>query len=103
MKNQYLFLLLLMCCTSWTFSQSAGNFLYNNQYAGNTDRAYVQTNTPNGNSIMLTAEVMMNVRATSYTAIFSISQNGVDAMQVDSLISGRIDQVRYALGMMGIP
>lgn len=44
----------------------------------------------------------MNVRATSYTAIFAATQNGRDAYEVDSLMSGRIAQVRYALGTLGI-
>ncbi|MBL0315900.1 MAG: SIMPL domain-containing protein [Flavobacteriales bacterium] len=84
-------------------AQSAGNYLYNNNYGINTDRAAVNINSPSGNTISLKAEVMMNVKPTSYTAIFSATQTGKDIYEVDSLMAQRIDQIKYALGLMGIP
>lgn len=84
-------------------AQAAGNFIYNNPYSMNTDRIVIPANIPNANTVNLKAEVMMNVRATSYTAIFAAVQIGVDVFQVDSLMQQRLDQVRYALGMMGVP
>jgi len=104
MKNcsRLLLVVLLIGTTALANAQAAGNYLYNNPHALNTDRANVPVNLPNNNSITLKGEVMMNVKATSYTAIFSMSQNGRDAYEVDSLMSGRIAQVRYALGLMGI-
>jgi uncharacterized protein YggE len=83
-------------------SQAAGSYLYNNPQSFNTERAYVAPNTPNGNMITLKADVMMNVKATSYTVIFAAVQSGRNAWQVDSLMNIRIDQVKYALGQMGI-
>lgn len=84
-------------------AQSAGNFLYNhNGYEVNTDRAIIPLNTPAGAGITLNAEVMMNVRPTSYTAIFAATQNGTSVLEVDSMMNLRIDQIRYALGMLGI-
>jgi uncharacterized protein YggE len=85
-----------------TYAQSAGNYLYNNGYSVNTDRATVSVNTPAGNNISLKAEVMMNVTPTSYTAIFAATQTGKDVYEVDSLMALRIDQIRYALGLLGI-
>ncbi len=90
-------------CTNQLFSQAAGNFIYNNPYSMNTDRIVIPANIPNANVVNLKAEVMMNVRATSYTAIFAAVQIGVDVYQVDSLMQQRLDQVRYALGIMGVP
>lgn len=81
---------------------AAGNYIYNNSNGVNAERAIVPMTNPAVSAISLKAEVMMNVRATSYTAIFAASQNGRDAYEVDSLMSGRIAQIRYALGMLGI-
>lgn len=83
-------------------AQAAGNYIYNNGYGVNTDRADIHVNSPSGNTINLKAEVMMNVKPTSYTAIFAATQTGVDVFGVDSLMSQRIDQVIFALGAMGI-
>jgi uncharacterized protein YggE len=107
--------LLCLLLTGWNlsgFSQSAGNYaverastgnyIYNNQGSVNTDRAIIPMTNPASSSISLKAEVMMNVRATSYTAIFAATQNGRDAYEVDSLMAGRIAQVRYAMGLLGI-
>ncbi len=86
-----------------SFAQFAGNFLYSNSNYNGNEKATVQVNTPNGSSITLQAQVMMNIRPTSYTAIFAATQNGRDVMEVDSMMSQRIDQVKYALGLLGIP
>ncbi|MBX7051839.1 MAG: SIMPL domain-containing protein [Flavobacteriales bacterium] len=104
MKHISLFWLVCLLTISKTqFAQHAGNYLYNNNYGINTDRAAVNINTPSANTISLKAEVMMNVKPTSYTAIFSATQTGKDIFEVDSMMAQRIDQVKYALGLMGIP
>lgn len=82
--------------------QSAGNYLYNNPYALNTDRAIIPVVSANGNIVTLKAEVLMNVQATSYTAIFAISQHGGDAYEADSILNTRLTQVRFALGRLGV-
>lgn len=104
--------LFLVLLSTRSFAQSAGNYavekaasgnyIYNNPNYINTERAVVPMTNPSSSAISLKAEVMMNVRATSYTAIFAATQNGRDAYEVDSLMSGRIAQVKYALGMLGI-
>jgi uncharacterized protein YggE len=101
-----------LCATFNGFSQSAGNYalekaasgnyIYNNQGAIIPDKAIIPLTNPSTSAISLKAEVMMNVRATSYTAIFAVTQNGRDAYEVDSLMTGRINQVQYALGLLGI-
>lgn len=96
-------LCILLCAVQYeTYAQAAGNFLYNNPNSFNNDRIAIAVNTPIGSNINLKAEVLMNVKATSYTAIFSAVQNGRDSYEVDSLMFGRIAQVRYALGLLGI-
>jgi uncharacterized protein YggE len=84
-----------------SFSQSAGSYLYSNQ-ASQADHVNIPVNMPSGNTVSLKAEVMMNVRATSYTAIFAATQSGRDAWECDSLMFQRIGQIKYALGIMGI-
>lgn len=85
------------------FAQAAGNWIYNNPYSMNTDRITIPVMAPNANQVTLKAEILMNVQASSYTAIFAASQTGLDVYQVDSLFNQRIAQVRYGLNKMGIP
>jgi uncharacterized protein YggE len=101
-----------LCTAASGFAQSAGNYalekaaagnyIYNNQGVVIPDKAIIPLTNPSTSAITLKAEVMMNVRATSYTAIFAVTQNGRDAYEVDSMMSGRINQVQYALGLLGI-
>jgi uncharacterized protein YggE len=103
MKNTafYLTLCLLLTLSNVSSAQDAGNYLYNNPYQV-PDKMRVALNTPAGSNISLKAEVMMNVKATSYTAIFAMTQTGRDAYEVDSLMQGRLNQVRFALALLGI-
>jgi hypothetical protein len=104
MKKYYLLAMMCTCAfANQIFAQAAGNYLYNNNYGINTDRAVVNVNSTSANATVLKAEVMMNVKATSFTAIFAATQTGKDVYDVDSLMNLRINQVLYALGMMGIP
>lgn len=54
------------------------------------------------NSVVLAASVMMNVKATSYLAIFSTIQHGERITQTDSLLNKRIDAFVAKLKTMGI-
>jgi uncharacterized protein YggE len=104
MKRLFALLTTALCLliSAGLFAQAAGSYLYNNPQSFNTEKAFVNTNSTNGNVVTLKAEVMMNVKATSYTAIFAAVQSGKNAWQVDSLMNIRIDQVKYALGQLGI-
>src|SRR5690606_36322336 len=101
--TRFFTLLLLTGISTLSFAQAAGNYLYNNPHALNSYRATVSIHLPNNTLVNLKAELMMNVKATSYTAIFSMTQNGRDAYETDSLLNSRIAQVQYALGLLGIP
>jgi hypothetical protein len=87
MKNTafYFTLCLLLAFNGIATAQDAGNYLYNNPYQV-PDKMRVALNTPAGSNISLKAEVMMNVKATSYTAIFAMTQTGRDAYEVDRLL-----------------
>jgi len=97
------FLLALSAIPTSVLAQAAGNWIYNNPYSMNTDRITIPVIAPNANQVTLKAEILMNVQASSYTAIFAASQIGLDVYQVDSLFNQRIAQVRYGLNKMGIP
>jgi uncharacterized protein YggE len=83
-------------------AQAAGNYLYNNPQSVSADRATVAVSTPSGNTVSLKAEVLMNIRATSYTAIFAVAQSGPDAPTVDSVMNARIGLVQFGLAQLGI-
>jgi uncharacterized protein YggE len=84
------------------YAQAAGNYLYNNPHSFNNERANIPVNMPNGNGVTLKAEVMMNVKATSYTAIFAATQAGPDAPTVDSIMTLRMELIRMGLALLGI-
>lgn len=48
------------------------------------------------------ADVMINMKATSYTAIFSVTQNGLTSAVTDSLMSIRLNTVKEGLLESGI-
>jgi uncharacterized protein YggE len=99
-KNLYCILIGLVISSQY-HAQSAGSYLYSNQ-AEQSGHMTIPVNMPSGSAVTLKAEVMMNVKATSYTAIFAATQSGRDATEADSLMSQRIAQIKYALGLMGI-
>lgn len=103
MKNFIALLVILVGIQIHSLAQVAGNYLYNNSSSISSDKAAVNVNSSNGSVVMLKAEVMMNVKATSYTAIFAMNQSGKDAFDVDSLLSTRIEFVKFHLARIGIP
>ena len=66
---------------------------------------YVQANANLNptNSITIEVKALQNVKASSYTAIFNLSQIGTTAKETDSLSALRIDNVRNKLLRLGIP
>lgn len=84
-------------------AQAAGNYLYNNPHSFNDEKVSVPVNSHGGNNVSLKSEVMMNVRATSYTAIFAATQSGTDIAFVDSMMNFRIQMIVLGLARIGIP
>ena len=85
-----------------TVGQSSGNSIYNNPEAATPQKVRVTLNAPAGNQIYLQAEVMINLKATSYSVIFSATQNGETASQTDSLMNDRLKMVIDGLRRIGI-
>lgn len=95
------------------FAQSAGNMVYNpgafqnttgNKYGGGV-QMIAYAGAPGVNLSVNTyakyqfikADVMMNVKPSSYTAIFSLTQNADDMTKVDSVADIRINRMIAAL------
>lgn len=81
------------------FGQSAGNSIYNNTYYGkiNTVNTNVNLNQHRNNQAELKAEVMINVKASSYTAIFGVTQHGLTAKETNAFMTERIKLVKKQL------
>ena len=65
------FAVIILFISNNVFAQSVGNSIYNipfSNYQG------AKVNNMNSNQVELEANVMINMKATSYTAIFSITQ-----------------------------
>jgi len=104
MKQPYFWIsaLFIVCSATVAHSQAAGNFLYNNPHSFNNEKMNIPVTHHGSNQVTLKAEVMMNIRATSYTVIFSASQSGPDAAMVDSMMNFRLSLVKHGLALLGI-
>lgn len=57
---------------------------------------------PTDNSLLLEAIVLINMKATSYTAIFSVTQDGKSVSAADSLMNLRLEQFIAGMKKLGI-
>lgn len=111
MKKIVITLYTLLCVLSLQ-AQHAGNSLYNgegqnHQFVPNTQPKGVNlgvsmANTSFGNRVSLKADVMINVKATSYIVIFSATQVNETFEMADSALNQRFRKFINALKRMGI-
>lgn len=92
---------LLLGYNNPAISQSLGNYFYNTTEVAASD-FHIPVNYSQGNTIRLKADILMNVPASSYTAIFSISQSGESVSLVDSLMSDRLREIKRNLSRLGV-
>ena len=90
-----------------TFAQAAGNSVYANQNnTGYTNSGMVDLGLQQpynySFSNMLEANVMINVKATAYTAIFSLTQHGNTIEEVETAMTSRITVFKNQLQHAGI-
>ena len=82
-------------------SQIAGNAIYSNAVNRISLNEGVDLNLNSYSSLsfspLLEANVMINVKATAYTAIFSLTQNGNTIEETENLLKTRIELFRKAL------
>lgn len=102
MKKIILIIAITLCLYNFFYGQSAGNVIYNNPYVINPQRVSVNMGKAYENTTEISAEVLMNIPASSYSVIFSVTQNGTTANETDSLMNVRINTVEYELSKLGI-
>lgn len=108
MKKIIILSTVLLILSLHAISQAGGNVLYNQER--NNNQGYnpsgVDLSLDNYNydfsSTMLEANVMINVPATAYIAIFSLTQTGKTIEETDSAMSVRIGQFRKMLARVNI-
>ena len=82
-----------------SYSSGNINFMPYNPPAG----VNLSTPSSSGGYTPVKADVMMNVRASSYVAILSITQTGESITETDSLMDIRLNKVFDQLRLVGIP
>ncbi len=90
---------IILLISTCLFAQSVGNAIYNTKY-----ESFKTTNVNilNHNQVDIQADIMINMKATSYTAIFSVTQNGLTSAITDSLMDIRLNTVKAGLLESGI-
>lgn len=106
MKVSVLSLLALLGGLGVAQAQSAGNAVYSSRgsqrdYSA-VQRAQIDQNLLHQQDVVLEANVLSNVPATSYVAIFSVTQNGRTATEADSLLNLRLGVAQAAVRELGI-
>ncbi|KAF2507485.1 SIMPL domain-containing protein [Flavobacterium foetidum] len=88
MKKLFLSLLIILV-SHFTIAQVSGNVNYQNQYNAQSS---ININFPSSDGIVASVKGLANVKADSYTAIFSITQTGKTTKEVNELSDQRITQ-----------
>jgi uncharacterized protein YggE len=87
------------------YAQIAGNAVYNNSRSQSSLAEGVDLSLNGYNfsfSSFLEANVMINVKATAYTAIFSLTQNGKTIEETDAMMQNRINIFKKQLELGNI-
>lgn len=103
MKHLFvLFVIALPCIGS---AQVSGNYMFNNSNRWNNVAAQIQA-TPqqhfDQHHMQVTTKALFNAKATSYLAIFHVTQVGPTARGVDSLMQARIDGFKAEIAQVGV-
>ncbi|REG91173.1 SIMPL domain-containing protein [Flavobacterium aquicola] len=88
MKKLFISFLIILL-SQFSSGQVSGNVNYQNQYS---EQKTININFPSQDGIMITVKGLANVKADSYTAIFSLTQIGKTTKEVNELINQRISQ-----------
>ncbi|WP_281636670.1 SIMPL domain-containing protein [Flavobacterium marginilacus] len=86
-KTFFSFLIILL--SQFSSGQVSGNANYQNRYS---EQNTININFPSQDGIVINVKGLANVKADSYTAIFSLTQTGKTAKEVNELINQRISQ-----------
>ena len=86
--KQFTFLLLLFATSSLCVAQISGNINY--MYQVRYPDSNIEIGFPPAKTLVVTVKGMANVKADSYVAIFSVTQSGKTAEEVNALMDNRI-------------
>lgn len=81
---------LTLLFSSFIMAQASGNVNYQHQQSYNNNA--IDINFPSNTDIILSVKGLANVKADTYTAIFSLTQNGKTTKEVNELMDQRIMQ-----------
>jgi len=84
------FTFLTVLFSPFLMAQASGNINYQNQQSYNN--SIIDINFPLDTDIILSVKGLANIKADTYTAIFSITQNGKTLNEVNELMDQRITQ-----------
>jgi hypothetical protein len=87
---------------STSFGQMAGNAIYDNVNSQKNAAQKVNAIINYDNSVQLEADIMLNLSPSSYTAIFSVTQQGRTASETDSLMVIRMKNIENQLEKAGV-
>ena len=116
MKTIHLALLLLLFCSITVSAQHKGNYNAitqdisrqniltsgNAQIYNPTVQQQIQKVLHASNVLTIDVKALQNASATTYTAIFNVSQIGPSAEKTNQLMKERIDSIKYRLNSKGI-
>ncbi|MGE6352536.1 hypothetical protein ACQKCJ_01535 [Flavobacterium sp. NPDC079362] len=88
--KKLLFTSITLLFSSFIISQVSGNINYQQRQSYNNNT--IDINFPVNADIIVSIKGLANVKADAYTAIFSITQTGKTAKEVNELIDQRITQ-----------
>jgi uncharacterized protein YggE len=96
---------ILLFISVYSISQTGGNAIYNENNNSNSKPGEVDLSLDNYSydfSTILEANVMINVKATAFVAIFSLTQTGKTIEETEAAMSSRIDSFRGFLRQSNI-
>ena len=95
-----------------TIGQATGNHIHgkpnfkNPRHAGQVAKpksTMLQVKEPQSSNVILEADVMINVKASSYVAIFAVTQEGKSVPSTDSIMNSRLNTFMTGLKALNIP
>jgi len=106
-STKSVFVCLLLAASAGSFAQHAGNVTFDGSYhvSKGVDLSLNNPNSYSGSIAfhdLLEANVMANVKANAYVAIFSATQNGSSIEEADSLMHIRLEAFARNLAKQGI-
>ncbi len=96
-KTSFLLYFLFLSSVQLLSAQHLGNSV------GVNSRAHTQAYQPSSPIINFKVDVLLNAKASTYTAVFNLSQVGATSEEANALIDTRINKVKSGMMAMGLP